>query len=118
MVDHDEQYHERSCCPIACALDHLGDKWTLLIIRDLLLGKKRYQEFLESPEQIATNILANRLKKLEATGFLTQQVYQKNPVRYEYVLTKKGEDLRQVLQALVEWGKTYYPGTEVFKPYG
>ncbi|MDP1614648.1 MAG: helix-turn-helix domain-containing protein [Methylococcales bacterium] len=114
MADYDERNHERSCCPIACALDHLGDKWTLLIIRDLLLGKKRYQEFLESPEQIATNILANRLKKLEAAGLLTQQVYQKKPIRYEYVLTAKGEDLRMVLQTLAEWGRTYYPGTKVF----
>ncbi|WP_295625191.1 helix-turn-helix domain-containing protein [uncultured Nitrosomonas sp.] len=114
MVDHDEQNHERSCCPIACALDHLGDKWTLLIIRDLLLGKKRYQEFLESPEQIATNVLANRLKKLEAVGILTRQIYQKKPIRYEYVLTAKGEDLRLVLQALAEWGKTYYPSAKAF----
>lgn len=117
MIDHDERNQARSCCPIACALDHLGDKWTLLIIRDLLLGKKRYQEFLESPEQIATNILANRLKRLETFGFVTQQIYQKNPVRYEYVLTKKGEDLRLVLQALVEWGKKYFPGTKSFKAH-
>lgn len=108
---------ERSCCPVACALDILGDKWTLLIIRDLLLGKKRYQEFLASPEQIATNILADRLKKLDAAGIIAQHAYQQKPVRYEYVLTQKGEDLRPVLEALVKWGKAYYPGTVVFKSH-
>lgn len=105
----------RSRCPIACALDQLGDKWSLLIIRDLLLGKRRYQEFLASPEQIATNILADRLKKLEATGIIVQHAYQQKPMRYEYVLTQKGEDLRPVLEALVNWGRAYYPGVMVLK---
>ena len=111
----DKPIFERSCCPIACALDNLGDKWTLLIIRDLLLGKRRYQELMSSPERIATNILADRLKKLETAGIVIQQAYQQKPIRYEYVLTKKGEDLRPVLKALINWGKEYYPGTMVFK---
>ena len=106
---------ERSSCPITCSLDIIGDKWTLLIIRDLLLGKKRYQEFLASPEKIATNILADRLKKIEASELVIQKIYQKNPIRYEYVLTQKGEDLRPVLQALKKWGLAYYPGTRVFE---
>ena len=113
----DKPTFERSCCPIACALDHLGDKWTLLIIRDLLLGKRRYQELATSPERIATNILADRLKKLEIAGIVVQQAYQQKPLRYEYILTKKGEDLRPVLKALVKWGKEYYPGTMVFKSH-
>jgi DNA-binding HxlR family transcriptional regulator len=113
----DKPAFERSYCPIACALDELGDKWTLLVIRDLLLGKRRYQELMTSPERIATNILANRLKKLETAGIVVQQPYQQKPLRYEYSLTKKGEDLRPVLEALVKWGKIYYPGTMVFKPY-
>lgn len=117
MDDPDKPTFERSCCPIACALDCLGDKWTLLIIRDLLLGKKRYQELITSPECVATNILADRLKKLEAAGILIQQPYQQKPVRYEYVLTKKGEDLKPVLKALVKWGKVYYPGTMVFRSH-
>ncbi|MDP1787088.1 MAG: helix-turn-helix domain-containing protein [Nitrosomonas sp.] len=108
---------ERSHCPIACALDQLGDKWSLLIIRDLLLGKRRYQEFLTSPEQIATNILADRLKKLEAAGIIVQHAYQQRPVRFEYELTQKGKDLRPVLEALVNWGKVYYPGATVFKSH-
>jgi DNA-binding HxlR family transcriptional regulator len=111
----DKPIFERSCCPITCSLDLLGDKWTLLVIRDLLLGKKRFQEFLESPERIATNILADRLKKIETAGLVIPQTYQLKPARHEYVLTKKGEDLKPVLQALVKWGKTYYPGTKVFE---
>lgn len=108
---------ERSNCPVACALDLFGDKWTLLIIRDLLSGKKRYQEFLASPERIATNILADRLRKLEIDGIVSQQIYQQKPVRREYILTKKGEDLKPVLQALAQWGMSYYPGAEIFKRY-
>ena len=68
-----------------------------------------------SPERIATNILADRLKKLEANGFVVQRAYQQNPVRYEYALSKKGEDLGPVLQALAAWGKAYYPGSKVFE---
>ena len=106
---------ERSSCPITCSLDLLGDKWTLVIIRDLLLGKKRYQEFLVSPEKIATNILVDRLKKIKVAGLVIQKTYQQNPIRNEYVLTKKGEELRPVLQALITWGLAYYPGTQVFE---
>jgi len=62
---------ERSSCPIANVLDLLGDKWTLLVIRDLVLGKRRYQEFLASPEEIASNILADRLNKLLVAGLIS-----------------------------------------------
>jgi len=104
----------RSCCPITNVLDTLGDKWTLLVIRDLVLGKKRYQELLSSPERIASNILADRLKKLEAAGLVIRQAYQQKPARYEYLLTEKGEGLRPVLGAIVAWGQEHYPGTMVF----
>jgi len=104
----------RSCCPITNVLDTLGDKWTLLVIRDLVLGKKRYQELLSSPERIASNILADRLKKLEAAGLVIRQAYQQKPTRYEYLLTAKGEGLRPVLGAIVAWGQEHYPGTMVF----
>ena len=63
---------ERSCCPITNGLDIFGDKWTLLIILDLKLGKRRYSEFISSPEKIASNILADRLKKLEAVDIITK----------------------------------------------
>ena len=94
------------------SLDILGDKWTLLVIRDLVLGKRRYQEFMSSPERIASNILADRLKKLEAAGLVTRRTYQGNPVRYEYLLTKKGKGLEPVLEAIIVWGQKLFPGHE------
>ena len=105
---------ERSACPITNVLDILGDKWTLLVIRDLVLGKRRYQEFMSSPEQMASNILADRLKRLEAAGLITKRTYQKNPARYEYILTKKGKGLEAVLEAIIVWGQKHYPGTKRF----
>lgn len=105
---------KRSSCPITNVLDILGDKWTLLVIRDLVLGKRRFQEFTSSPERIASNILADRLKKLEAAGLVIRQAYQRNPVRYEYLLTEKGEGLKPVLETIIVWGKKHYPGTKRF----
>ena len=101
----------RSMCPIANLLDIVGDKWTLLIVRDLLLlGKHRYGDFQDSPEAIPTNILADRLKRLEAAGLVKKEVYQDNPPRAEYFLTRKGVDLRPILKAMGQWGKQYIPG--------
>jgi len=105
---------ERSACPITNVLDILGDKWTLLVIRDLVLGKRRYQQFMSSPEKMASNILADRLKRLEAGGLVTRRTYQKNPARYEYLLTKKGKGLEPVLEAIIVWGQKHYPGTKRF----
>jgi len=104
---------KRSSCPITNVLDTLGDKWTLLVIRDLVLGKRRYKEFTSSPERIASNILADRLKKLETAGLVTRLAYQRNPIRYEYLLTEKGEGLRPVLRALIVWGKAHFSITKV-----
>lgn len=106
---------ERSSCPITNVLDLLGDKWTLLVIRDLVLGKRRYQEFLASPEEIASNILAERLNKLLAAGLISLRAYQQNPTRYEYLLTKKGKGLEPILEAIVLWGKKQFPGTKRFQ---
>ena len=102
---------QRSPCPVASMLDILGDKWTLLVVRDLLMGKHTYKEFQDSPEGIPTNILAERLKRLEAEGILSKQRYQDNPVRYHYGLTDKGKDLGAVLRAMVHWGNKHVPGT-------
>jgi DNA-binding HxlR family transcriptional regulator len=102
----------RSPCPIANTLDILGDKWTLLVVRDLLfLGKRQYGEFIQSGEGIPTNILADRLKRLEETGLLTKEPYQSNPVRHEYHLTPKGADLFPVLKEIVRWANKHIPGT-------
>lgn len=102
----------RSVCPIASALDLLGDKWTLLVIRDLLFrDKRRFNELQSSPEGIPTNILTDRLRRLEDCGVVVKVAYQSRPPRYEYHLTSMGADLYPVLIALIEWGNRHIPGT-------
>jgi DNA-binding HxlR family transcriptional regulator len=100
----------RSHCPVARALDIIGDKWSLLVVRDLMRGKKRYGEFADSPEGIPTNILAERLKRLQHVGVIEARRYSQHPPRDEYVLTPKGEDLRPILRAMVEWGVKHAGG--------
>ena len=100
----------RSLCPVACTLDVLGDRWSLLVVRDLMRGKKRYAEFVESPEGIPTNIRADRLKRLAARGVIRSRRYSQHPPRVEYELTQKGEDLRPIMRAMVEWGVTHAGG--------
>ena len=112
----DDAIFKRSSCPITNGLNIFGDKWTLLVIRDLMLGKCRYADFISSPENIASNILADRLKRLEAAGLVSRQAYQQKPVRYEYVLTEKGNDLKPILEAISRWGRRHCPGTDVFRP--
>lgn len=102
----------RSGCPISFALDILGDKWTLLVLRDLLLnGKRYYREFLEAGENIATNILADRLKRLEAEGLLTKDRDQDNRKQVIYQPTKKSLALLPVLIEVAYWGATHDPKT-------
>ena len=101
---------KRSACPLAGTLDLLGDKWTLLVIRDLLLGKHTFTAFQASPEKIPSNILAERLKRLEHEAIVRRELYQERPPRYSYHLTAKGKDLAPVLQAMLSWGSTYVPG--------
>ena len=97
----------RTLCPIASTLDLVGDKWSLVIIRDLLTGKQRFNEFADSPENIPTNLLAARLKQLEAQGLVIKEPYQERPVRYAYRLTRAGEELLPVLQAVCRWADTH-----------
>ena len=92
-------------------LEIFADKWTLIVVRDLLLGKRLYREFSESPEGIPTNILADRLKRLEAEGILSREPYQERPLRFAYQLTEKGEDLLPVLAEIARWANHYIPGT-------
>ena len=102
----------RSPCPIAASLDLLGDRWTMLVVRDLFWGKQRYGEFLASPEGIPTNLLAERLERLEKAGLITREPYQLHPPRHAYAQTRKGKDLQPLLSALVDWGLRHVPGTE------
>jgi DNA-binding HxlR family transcriptional regulator len=102
----------RSACPIANTLDLVGDKWSLLVIRDMLHGKRTYGELADSPEGIPTNILADRLRRLEEAGIIVSSVYQERPTRYAYALSKKGTALGDVLLAFVRWGRKHIPGTQ------
>lgn len=98
----------RSDCPISCSLDVFGDKWSLLIIRDVMLrGKASYGQFLESEEKIATNILANRLSVLEAENILIKTVSPANRSKFIYSLTPKGIDLLPIVIEIMDWGAKY-----------
>ena len=102
----------RSACPVSSVLDIIGDKWTLLVIRDMLFMDKRlYSELAKSMEKIPTNILADRLKKLESANIIEKKPYQDKPVRYAYSLTKRGESLRPVLIEMASWGNQFIAGT-------
>jgi DNA-binding HxlR family transcriptional regulator len=101
----------RSLCAVANSLDIVGDKWSLLVVRDLLHGKSTYGELALSPERIPTNILADRLERLESAGIIIRTPYQQRPVRYDYTLTPKGRALGDVLLAFVRWGKQHIAGT-------
>ena len=107
-----DESNRRSECPIACSLDVLGDRWTLLVVRDLLDGKRRFRDFETSAEGIPTNILTDRLKRLVAAG-LAERQQPEGSRRYEYVPTKRATDLRPVLIAVAKWGNTHIPNTWV-----
>lgn len=103
----------RSPCPVAGILDIIGDKWTLLVVRDLFLGKSTYNELLDSFEGIPTNLLADRLRRLYEMGLVEKQLYQSKPKRYRYVLTRRGKDLWPVLREAAKWGLRHIEGTHL-----
>jgi len=107
----------RSSCPAACALDLAGDRWTLLVVRDLLRGRSTYGELADSAEGIPTNILADRLRRMEQSGLIRAVPYQRRPVRYSYSLTRKGRSLNDVLAAVARWGHRHIPGTKVMPEF-
>lgn len=102
---------KRSICPVSSMLDILGDKWTLLVIRDLMLGKQTFKELQQSAEKIPSNILSERLKRLEREQLVERQKYQDRPVRYKYILKQKGLDLAPVMMSMVEWANKYLEDT-------
>lgn len=103
----------RSPCPVACALDLLGDRWTMLVVRDLVLGHTRFRDFLKSPEQIPTNILSERLARLVENGVAEQMPAGDGTKRLAYRLTRKGRGLLPVLEQLRDWGLKWEKGTRV-----
>src|SRR5687768_12556879 len=104
---------KRSSCPVSCALDVLGDKWSLLVIRDIMFMRKQYfRDFLTSPEKIASNILSDRLKKLEESNIVLRQRDPVNARRVIYTLTEKGLDLSPAIQELLRWGAKHDPASD------
>ena len=102
----------RSPCPVACALDIVGDRWTLLVIRDLLFGRSRFKDFSASSEGIPTNILTDRLDRLLRHSLAEQIPAEDGTKRLAYRLTKKGRALRPVLESIRDWGLEWEPGTK------
>lgn len=103
-----DRKRRRSGCPISCSLDLLGDKWSLLIVRDMVfVGKRYFKEFLSSDEGIASNILADRLQRLEATGIITKRSDPDSGRQVLYSLTEKGIGLIPLLVELVCWGALF-----------
>ncbi|PJZ44932.1 winged helix-turn-helix transcriptional regulator [Leptospira brenneri] len=100
---------KRSDCPISCSLDIWGDKWSLLIIRDLVFHKRRtYGDFLKSEEGIATNILASRLLSLEENGLIEKLEHPESKAKVLYRLTDKGIDLLPILVEIHFWAEKYF----------
>lgn len=101
----------RSKCSIARTLEIAGDKWTLLVVRDLLWhGKETFLALQGNAERIPSNILSDRLKRLVEWGLVERTAYQENPVRHAYALTEKGRSLEPVLQAIMSWGHEHLGG--------
>jgi DNA-binding HxlR family transcriptional regulator len=102
----------RSPCPVACVLDLCGDRWTLLVIRDLMFGRSRFKDFTASPEGIPTNILTDRLNRLIRHGIAEQVPAEDGSLRMGYGLTEKGKALRPILEAMRDWGLKWEPTTK------
>lgn len=103
---------KRSPCPVAATLDIIGDRWTLLVVRDLFSGKSRYRDLVASPEGIATNILAARLERLKEHGLVEARESTERTGSSEYHLTEQGRSLRPILETLRDWGLAHVRGTE------
>ena len=102
-------YETQQGCPVARTLDVVGDRWTILILRDLSWGSRRYSALLESLKGISTNLLSDRLKKLEEAQMIAQVPYSSHPPRSEYRLTAKGKAFVPILVAMRNWGEEWEP---------
>ena len=95
-------------CPVARTLDLIGERWTILLLRDLLLhGPRRFQDFQASLPGVAPNTLSARLKAMEDSGLVSRALYNERPPRLEYVLTAKGKSLGPIVKAMREWGSKH-----------
>lgn len=108
----------RSRCSIARTLEIVGDKWTLLVVRDLMWhGKHTFKALQGSEEHMPTNILSERLRRLTSWGLVRRQLYNERPARYEYHLTEKGRSFEPILLMTMQWGHDHLDGG-LFDPYG
>ncbi|MFW0717534.1 winged helix-turn-helix transcriptional regulator [Pedobacter sp. N23S346] len=111
-----EKIKKRSDCPVSCSLDVFGDKWSLIIIRDLMFyNKSTYNDFLKSEEGIATNILASRLKVLEENGVIEKLAHPDSKAKVLYRLTQKGVDLLPIIIEIYIWSEKYFPTSPELK---
>jgi DNA-binding HxlR family transcriptional regulator len=108
----------RSPCPVACALDIFGDRWTLLIIRDLIVGKSRFKDFMTSPEGIPTNILSERLHRLLEHNVVRQISSGDGSKHLAYQLTEKGQALLPLVKKIRDWGLAWEKGTKAMMGVG
>lgn len=98
---------EAHCCPVETAMKIIGKRWTAVIIRDLVTGKKRFCELEHSLHGISAKVLSQRLDELEKCGVVTREVFPEVPVRVEYCLTDKGLDLKRVIDSMSDWGSKW-----------
>ncbi|MDE1900573.1 MAG: helix-turn-helix transcriptional regulator [Alphaproteobacteria bacterium] len=101
-------------CPIARSLDHVGEWWSILILREAYYGAKKFDEFQKGVEGITPSTLTRRLKHLVDTGLFKRHRYSEKPERYEYVLTKCGRDFYPIMWTLMEWGNKYFAPEGIF----
>jgi DNA-binding HxlR family transcriptional regulator len=101
-------------CPVARSLEFLGERWTLLIVRDLLMGPRKFQEFSVSLAGVTPAVLSHRLKVLETHGIVSRRLYSQHPPRAEYTLTEQGLELRPVVRALGIWGARHLGASWTF----
>ena len=102
-------YDRQQACPIARSLDIVGDRWTLLVLRDLRRGHSKFADLLLSLQGISPTVLSERLQSLEQDGLVARRFYSDHPPRAEYVLTPRGDSLAPVLKALYDWGTEHAP---------
>ncbi|QSX38233.1 winged helix-turn-helix transcriptional regulator [Shewanella sedimentimangrovi] len=107
---------QRSSCPISNVLDLVGDKWSLLVLRDLIFfGKSTYSELQTSDERMATNILSSRLEQLERDGLISKRADANDKRRKVYALTQAGKDMLPLLLEMIVWSSKYAPDTNLPK---
>lgn len=103
----DKESEKTHICPVEATMRIIGKRWTAIIIRDLVTGKKRFCELEHSLDGISAKVLSQRLDELEKYGIVTREIFPEVPVRVEYSLTEKGSDLKRVIDSMADWGSKW-----------